>query len=595
LSDNQKTTKKRGKPTKNSISQEPMATPEQLKKIENMLGEPLEEFIKLTTDEYKLQVFANNLARSVRQVEMLTTQSSSNGKYQPVYSEQILKDININPRVASSVQIEEWLLCPQYFDENLRHLSQYLSYAVGQYNRALWYLNTIKSFNYVPKFPFTTTEDELSEQYEKDWNTYLQVLQKMNLKYNIPRIDAQLMYDGAACYYLVETNDTISMHNIPIDYCYITAPWTFGYTFAINLVYFDKFATLDNQVPELVQAYDLFVEMRRNLYSGKELAPYQYYQVPPNKGWVFTFDPIHPDKVPPLTSSMATSLDILSYKELLKNKLALDLYKVIALKIPLDKDNKQMAITYKLAEEITQVIQSTLPDNMKVFSSPFESLPINTDQANRFEDIINISNNNFSASTGFNQGLFGSNIAKQGTAIQLSSKVDFAYASTHLYKQYDNFVNYQIAIRTKKYRFGVRFFGNKIEEQKEIEMYSGLVRTTNSHLFMFFASTGHEPFEIKPCLQMENKLGLRDLMKPLVSAFNSKQESDGGRSKKNDSDLTDSGENTRDYGQSQEKMFALHNCINCGSVLSKDAVDGCFCNEECREEYAEHILEENGE
>jgi hypothetical protein len=582
---------KRGRPK--NTPQEPMATPEQLKKIENMLGEPLEDFIKFTTDEYKLQVFANNLARSVKQIELLTTQSSSNGKYQPVYSEQILKDININPQVASSTQIEQWLLSPQYFDINLRHLSQYLSYSVGQYNRAIWYLNTIKSYNYVPKFPFSTIEDEASERYQKDWNTYLQTLQKMNLKYNIPKIDSQVIFDGVACYYIVETNDTISMHNIPIDYCYITAPWTYGYTFAIDLVYFDKFATLDDQVPELTEAYKLFVDMRKALYKGRDLAPYQYYQVPPDKGWVFTFDPIHPDKVPPLTSSMATSLDILSYKELLKNKLALDLYKVIAMKIPLDKDNKQMAISYKLAEEITQVIQSTLPDNMKVYTSPFESLPINTDQANRFEEIVNISNNNFSASTGFNQGLFGSNLAKQGTAIQLSAKVDFAYASTHLYKQYDNFVNYQIAIRTKKYKFGVRFFGNKLEEQKEIEMYSGLVRTTNSHLFELFASTGKEPFEIKPCLQMEDRLGLRDLMKPLVSAFNSKQESEGGRNKKNDSDLSDGGENTRNYGQSQEKMFSLHSCINCGNVLTQNIIDGCFCNEGCREEYAENILDRN--
>jgi hypothetical protein len=182
---------KRGRPK--NTPQEPMATPEQLKKIENMLGEPLEDFIKFTTDEYKLQVFANNLARSVKQIELLTTQSSSNGKYQPVYSEQILKDININPQVASSTQIEQWLLSPQYFDINLRHLSQYLSYSVGQYNRAIWYLNTIKSYNYVPKFPFSTIEDEASERYQKDWNTYLQTLQKMNLKYNIPKIDSQVM------------------------------------------------------------------------------------------------------------------------------------------------------------------------------------------------------------------------------------------------------------------------------------------------------------------------------------------------------------------------------------------------------------------
>jgi hypothetical protein len=580
-------TKKRGRPAKNNISQtsqEPLATPQQLQKIENMLGEPLEDFIKLTTDEYKLQVFANNLARSVKQIEMLTTQSSSNGKYQPVYSEQILKDININPKVASSAQIEDWLLSPQYFDTNLRHLSQYLSYAVGQYYRSIQYINNIKSYKYVPTFPPVGNIDiETDKQYQSDWDTYLQILKKMNLKYNIPKIDLQTVYDGVSAYYLVETNDTISMHNIPIDYCYITAPWTFGYTFAIDLVYFDKFATLDDQVPELAEAYSLFVEMRKALYKGEELAPYQYYQVPPNKGWVFTFDPIHPDKVPPLTSSMSASLDILSYRELLKNKLALDLYKVIALKIPLDKDNKQMAITYKLAEEITQVIQSTLPDNMKVYSSPFESLPIATDQSSRFDEIVSVGNSSFSSSSGISPALLGSSDVKQGSAVLLSSKVDFAYASTHLYRQYDNFVNYQIAIRTKKYKFGVRFFGNKLEEDKEIEMYANLVRTTNTHVYDLFASTGKEPFEIESCLRKENKI--KNLMTPIISAFNTKSDK-GGRPESNNSDLSDSGNSTRDY-QSNEHRFSLQKCINCGNDLTKDSIGG-FCNIECIEEYAEN-------
>lgn len=586
--------KKRGRKPKNV--QEPMATPEQMKKIENILGEPLEDYINSVTDKYKVQVFANNLARSVKQIEMLTTQSSSNGKYQPIYSEKLLQDININPQVASSEQIERWLLSPQYYDTELRHLSHYLSYSVGQYNRSIWYLNTIKSYNYVPKFPHLTNEDYKDKQYDKDWNTYLSVLQKMNIKYNIPKIDSQIMFDGVACFYLVETKDTISMHNIPIDYCYITAPWTYGYTFAIDLTYFDKFATLDDQVPELVEAYKLFTDKRKDMYEGKRLAPYQYYQVPPSKGWVFTFDPVHPDKVPPLTSSMGSSLDILSYKELLKNKLALDLYKVIALKIPLDKDNKQMAITYKLAEEITQVIQSTLPDNMKVYSSPFESLPINTDQSNRFDEILGVANDNFANSTGFNQGLFGSNEAKQALAIQLSAQVDFAYASTHLYRQYDNFINYQVAIRVKKYRFGVKFFGNKIDEKKEIELYSGLVRTNNSAFFEYFASIGKEPFEITPALKMEEKLGFRDLMSPLVSAFNNSNPQDkGGREKKNDSDLSDGGENTRNYGQAQSKSFSLQHCIYCGHELGVDAIDGAFCDESCKQQYIQNAIEEGVE
>ena len=91
--------------------------------------------------------------------------------------------------MASSADIESWLKSPQYFDKNLRHLSQYLSYSVGQYNRAIWYLNTIKAYNYTPKFPYCTLEEENSDIYNQDWNTYLQVLQKMNIKYTIPKID----------------------------------------------------------------------------------------------------------------------------------------------------------------------------------------------------------------------------------------------------------------------------------------------------------------------------------------------------------------------------------------------------------------------
>lgn len=585
--------KKKSETTQSESTQinnsEKMATPEQMQKIESLLGEPLEDFIHKTTDKYKMQIFANNLARSVKQIELLTTQSSSNGKYQPLHSEKLLQDININPEVASSTQIEQWLLSPQYYDQNLRHLSHYLSYAVGQYNRALWYLNTIKGFKYTTKFPYAKKEDIFSDDWKSDYDIYMKTLQKMNIPYNIPKIDLQTMYDGVTCVYLVETNDTISTHPIPIDYCYITAPWTYGFTFAIDLTYFDRFAMLDDQVPELVKAYQLFCDKRKALYKGEKLAPYQYFQVPPDKGWVFTFDPIHPDKIPPLSSSMSTSLDILSYRELLKNKLALDLYKVIALKIPLDKDNKQMAITYKLAEDITQVIQSTLPDNMKVYSSPFESLPINTDQANRFDEIVGIGNDNFSASTGFNQGLFGSNQAKQGTAIQLSAKVDFAYASTHLYGQYANFISYQIAIRTKKFHFGVRFFGNKLEEDKEIQNYSTLVRTNNSHVLELFASTGKEPFEIESALMVEDKI--KELMTPLVSAFNSKSD-DAGRKAKNEADLTDSGANTRDYGESQSKLFSLRHCIHCGKELGISTVDGVFCDEFCKQDYIVNAIAE---
>ena len=65
-----------------------------------------------------------------------------------------------------------------------------------------------------------------------------------------------------------------------------------------------------------------------------------------------------------------------------------------------------------------------------------------------------------------------------------------------------------------------------------------------------FAYEGYEPFEVVSTLVLEKELGIKDLMMPLVSAFNSSSTDEGGRPEK--SDLTDGGENTRDYETNED-------------------------------------------
>jgi hypothetical protein len=395
-------------------------------------------------------------------------------------------------------------------------------------------------------------------------------------------VDLQTMIDGVSFWYISETDDSISLFPMPSDFCYITAPWNYGFLFAIDLTYFDKYVSIPEQIPELKHAYEIFVKKREELYKGEALAPYQYYQIPPNKGWVFTFDPIHPDKVPPLSNGMSASLDILSYKELLKNKIALDLYKIIPMKIPLDKDNKKMAIPYKLAEEITQTIQMLLPENIKVFSSPFDTEnAVLTDQSNRFDDITNVRQDTFYSATGLNKPMFGSRDTTMAAAMQISEMTDFGYASYHSYRQYENFMNYQLSIRTKKYKFQVQMFGNLLKDKEERELALSELQGTNTGILDFFAAKGYEPFQVKSTLLLEKSLGLRDLMIPIQSMYTQSGKS-GGRP---ESDVnSESGEITKSYDSNNQK-FALNKCIYCGNILHRNAVDGVFCCEECKEDY----------
>lgn len=534
-----------------------LATEEQLKKIDNSLQDLGYEngwdgFLNEMYTVNGRNNFAKSLSSQLNGIEQISLKSAQDGYYQPVLSQDLLQDININPRISSSEEIEAMLVSPQLYYDQLNSINQYLAYSVGVYRRTIWYFNTIKSFKYDLKpinIPFG--EELNKDEYIKSYNKALDVLRKLNIKYQIPKMDLQVMYDGFAVYYISETSDNLTFIPLPSKFCYITAPYTFGWRVAFDLAYFDRYAVGLDSIPELKNAYDYFVELRRSGLRGDKtykdkLTVAQYYPLPANKTATFTFDPIHPDRLPPLTSAMGSALDILSYRQLLKNQLGLSLYKLISLKIPLDSQTNKPAMTYEQASMITQAIASLLPENVIPFSSPFETEAINVDQTQKYEDIIKISNDSYYSASGTTQAVFGSSDIKQGTAIKQAVGVDFAYVSTHMYSQFDNVVNNLLWASTGKYKFKVSFFGNSLTDKEDSTDYASLVKTANMPVGKLFAYEGYEPFEVYGTLKSEDILGLKELMTPLVSAFNSKQDGGGAPTKNR---VSDGGEISQDYGE----------------------------------------------
>ncbi|MEG1726113.1 MAG: hypothetical protein RR313_12035, partial [Anaerovoracaceae bacterium] len=459
--------KKRGRPKK--------ATAEQLEFIDFGiqklgLGESLQDFAEKMSDDGKRKMFAMTLAQQMQSAQSVADQMAHNGSIQPILSQNYFQKINTNPMVATSEDIELALQNPNKNGRFLRSISQYLSYTVGNYNRALYYFNTIKSYNY-ELIPFDTDSSLIgSDEYMVAYRKVLGVLGKLNIKYQAPKIDLQCQYDGVATYWINEMSDSIQFTQLPSDWVYLTAPWAMGYRASFDLTYFDRYMGMEIAIPELWDAYKHFVVKREEGLSGDKLAPIQYYPLPIGKHWVFSFDPIHPDACPPLSSSLGAGLDVLTYRGLTKQIAALDIYKVIALKIPTDKQDK-LLVTYDMAAQITQVIQSTLPENIKVFTSPFESEAMPMSQENRFEKLIGLANENFNTSVGVQQGNFGGDTLKQSGALDFSGRVDFEYASKHMYTQMANCVNYLIGKVCHPYKFKVQFFGNALRRDDEIKMY----------------------------------------------------------------------------------------------------------------------------
>lgn len=528
-------------------------TTEQMQELDGLMKDVgytygWEEFAKDMYSSNSKMNFAKSLSSTLSGLEQISLRAGQEGIYQPKLSQELLQEININPKKTTAENIETMLCSPQRYSDELNSINQYLAYAVGVYRRNIWYNNTIKSFKYFIN-PVNIPMDNFDEEeYKKSYGKAMNVLRKLNIKYQIPKIDLQVMYDGFAVYYIAETSDTLTFIPLPSEACSITAPYTFGWRVAVDLSYFDKFNLGLDAIPELKEAYSHFIGMRQAFLNGdktfqKELTVAQYYPMPVDKTAVFTFDPIHPDKVPPLSSAMSSALDILSYKKLLKSQLGLDIYKLIGFSMPLDKDNRP-SMTYDEVAMIIQVVKGMLPENVVPIATPFKTEAINVDQTKKFEDIIKISNDSYYSASGASQALFGSSELRQGTALKLSEIVDHAYVSRHMYSQFNNCVNNLLWNATGKYKFRVTFFGNVITDKEDANDYASLVKTANMPVSKLFAYEDFEPFEIYGSLKSEDILGIKDLMKPLVSAFNSGSDAIG-QPKKNR--VSDGGEMGRDY------------------------------------------------
>ena len=522
------------------------------------IGENLEDFVKKISSEEYRENFAKSLTKSLRALSKISQIDTHNGSYQAILSQNMFQDINIDPKVASSSELEKWLMQPSRYDANLRSLSQYLNYAVGQYNSLLWVANTSKAFNYVllPN-EYDISDKVKTNEYKESYQRACDVLRKLNIKSQLSKVDLQVLFDGVAFYYINNTTEEITLYQLPSEYCYIIAPWAFGYRFAFDLTYFNDYVSIGGiAFPELKAAYEKLVKARESGIKGEELASIQYYVFEPDKGWCFTFDPIHPDKVPPFASSMLSALDILSYRQLIKDRAVFELYKVLALKIPLQKDSQKMALTYDEAAAIRNVIQAQLPENITCYASPFDSEAIDTNQIDNLDDLVNLGTNNFANSSGLNESLLGGGDMKQATALQFCYNVFFQKISKNAYRQYENFINWLLRKECGN-RFQVQMFGSTARPQDDINMYSNIVKSNNCGVQFLFASMGLEPFNTLSMLQLDEELGYKDLMIPIQSMFQASGSSGSGekpgRPKKNESDLTESGTKSRDYESTENK------------------------------------------
>lgn len=513
------TNKNKGRPRKNP-------TKEQLETIQQFCN-------YMSSDRGSFQ-FAKKITSSIKDLNVIANDLAVSGQYSPIFSEQLEQAIGFSSQSASTQDLQEWMQHPSLHSLELRDLSHYLENVSLQYGRAVSLISDIKSYNYDLRCATQGLQDSVdSQEFKNSYHKVMSVLRKLNIPYQIKKLDGKVAKDGIAFVWFTKNADTIDLLDLPSDYCYITAPWTYGYLFALDLTYFDRFAYQEVQVPELWNAYKVFCEKRKNLSSGERIEPYQYYPISPFDGWCSVFDNNRPIKIPPMIGAAGPAIDSLGYRDLIKQKALVDLWRVLAFKIPINNTTGKMNVTYKEASSIVDTIRSVLPENFVAFASPFDTeSPINADQTSVMEGLENISNESFYDYSAVPNALFNNTDLKSAAALKLATNTLFAYASSGMYASMQNLVNWIIRIECgTKFDWHIVFHGNKLYEDEEKSDALKMFTSANAPVSYVMSHFGIEPFDVENMYIIENALGIKNKMKPLQLGNSPNAADEGGRPK----------------------------------------------------------------
>lgn len=488
-----------------------------------------------------LRGLANDLYSMTSNMEWINRIGRS-ATYNPPTAQDYTRDININVKEPTIDSLKSWLKNPSMNSSSLIGASQYMLNTIMQYKRICDFSTKMLLFNceLIPAgSPKTGQETEWLNGYDRCLNK----LSKIKHRYEFSKIMKKTMEDGGMFVYLNEQPEIISFVEIPSEWCYITGKWDWGYTWAIDLTYYDKFVGLVGVTPELISYYNTFIKMRDAGARGSALAQYQYYPVPAESGYVFTFNPLRAEIVPPYSATMIDGIAILDYKNMVKQQMALDTIAIIAQEIPKDKDNKPI-IDGVTAQKLISMTANILPKQVATFATPFKAEKLSFSSAQGMNNWIGTGEKVYWNTSGTTSIMNGE--TSNGLAIEYSMLNDFGFVE-HMYQQFENFMNIQLWLVSCKHKFNIKYFGNRYTQKEDVKTYASLVSMQNMPVSKLYGMVGYEPYEIDSIIYLEKIKKWRETI-PLTPASQAGSLSNdkGGAPEKDLSEMKQSGINTRD-------------------------------------------------
>ena len=435
---------------------------------------------------------------------------------------------------------------------NLRNLAKFLYTLSFPLRRIINYFASLPDFGmYKVNLDFSLIEDNDEEKLLQDYENASRYVRKMNLRINIFKLLVIAWREGIVYFQPYQDDDgTLLLMPLDSQYCRISS---IGYNNLYHVAYdFSYFQGsnafyLDVWDPEFKKKYNAY--LRDSSLRWQEL----------DTARAFKIDISDQDLIIPVFSGLFEPLiDLIDLQSLMAVKDALEIYKLLVMKIPMLKSSNpdDMALSLELAKKFYNKAAGDLPAEIGLILSPMEVDSISFDKtATSDTNAIADSYANVMEQTGISQ-IFDSNRLTGSSSVKMSMLSDALMATKGIMEQVEAFVNERIQMEYANSTAYIKFIDvttyTKEDRINAIEKAASLGLPVKQE---YMTLLGYDPLETIASDWLESKLGFSTtkFIHPLMSSHTQSGGSDtGGAPTKDDGDLTDAGADTKDKEKNKQ-------------------------------------------
>lgn len=483
-----------------------------------------------------------------------------------------LKDINMGSEKISKKRLERMVMSPHFFEQDLRKISYHLYKTVSLYQQVIKLWSNMLEFDSEP-IPYVKDGGEIcltdmtSEEFKKDYAVMKKFFDGFKVKQEFLKVLWNIcLYDTYYTSFRTYKDDNDEEHyylqELPSSHCIIDAESYLGYLFSFDLSYFTNMGVdINAYSPKIRELYAEIIKSGKTTNYNTNLPNRNgkwVYWTPlnPNDAWVFKYNTQFAGSVPPLLSMLLDYCEIDEFKDLNKQKQALEVYKVICATVPMLKNNRtgnktdDFAISAPELGQFIATVKSTLQNGVDFKAAPLEDFKaFDFSSSSNSKDILDNALKNIMKQSGLTDALSMTNtvnVASANIYKQFHGK-----AMSNLYPQFSRFCEYHINKNTKKYNFKINFVGTMFDKDERIkrandDMERGIITPS------IFSSRGIQVTDGVNAMNFMYAMGVPEIFKPIKTASTmSSIKKEGGRPLKEESELGDSGANTRTSGSNQ--------------------------------------------